>query len=34
MWDTYVQVAGIANHLTKPGTKWYLVTGSKRTREE
>ncbi|CAD5286071.1 Branched-chain amino acid transport system substrate-binding protein [Bosea sp. 62] len=26
MWDTYVQVAGIANHLTKPGTKWYLVT--------
>lgn len=26
MWDTYVQVAGIANHLTRPGTKWYLVT--------
>lgn len=26
MWDTYVQVAGIANHLTKSGTKWYLVT--------
>jgi branched-chain amino acid transport system substrate-binding protein len=26
MWDTYVQVAGIANHLTKPGTTWYLVT--------
>jgi len=26
MWDTYVQVAGIANHLTKPGTKWFLVT--------
>ncbi|MDB5511010.1 MAG: transporter permease [Enterovirga sp.] len=26
MWDTYVQVAGVANHLTKPGTKWYLVT--------
>ncbi|MDX3809364.1 MAG: ABC transporter substrate-binding protein, partial [Bosea sp. (in: a-proteobacteria)] len=26
MWDTYVQVAGIANYLTKPGTKWYLVT--------
>ncbi|PZR89965.1 MAG: ABC transporter permease [Stutzerimonas stutzeri] len=26
MWDTYVQVAGIANHLTKPGTKWYLIT--------
>lgn len=26
MWDTYVQVAGIANRLTKPGTSWYLVT--------
>ena len=26
MWDTYVQVAGVANALTKPGTKWYLVT--------
>jgi branched-chain amino acid transport system substrate-binding protein len=26
MWDTYVQVAGLANHLTKPGTKWFLVT--------
>lgn len=26
MWDTYVQVAGIANYLTKPGTKWFLVT--------
>jgi branched-chain amino acid transport system substrate-binding protein len=26
MWDTYVQVAGVANQLTKPGTKWYLVT--------
>lgn len=26
MWDTYVQVAGVANRLTKPGTSWYLVT--------
>ena len=26
MWDTYVQVAGVANQLTKPGTKWQLVT--------
>jgi branched-chain amino acid transport system substrate-binding protein len=26
MWDTYVQVAGVANHLTKAGTKWFLVT--------
>jgi branched-chain amino acid transport system substrate-binding protein len=26
MWDTYVQVAGVANQLTRPGTKWYLVT--------
>ena len=26
MWDTYVQVAGIANRLTRPGTGWYLVT--------
>lgn len=26
MWDTYVQVAGIANYLTKPGTRWFLVT--------
>ena len=26
MWDTYVQVAGVANRLTKPGTKWQLVT--------
>jgi len=25
MWDTYVQVAGVANALTKPGTKWYLI---------
>ena len=26
MWDTYVQVAGVARRLTKPGTTWYLVT--------
>jgi branched-chain amino acid transport system substrate-binding protein len=26
MWDTYVQVAGLANRLTKSGTSWYLVT--------
>jgi branched-chain amino acid transport system substrate-binding protein len=26
MWDTYVQVAGVANGLTKPGTTWHLVT--------
>jgi branched-chain amino acid transport system substrate-binding protein len=26
MWDTYVQVAGVANQMTKPGTRWYLVT--------
>ncbi len=26
MWDTYVQVAGLANRLTKSGTTWYLVT--------
>ena len=26
MWDTYVQVSGLAGYLTKPGTKWYLVT--------
>ena len=26
MWDTYGQVAGVANQLTKPGTKWFLVT--------
>ena len=26
MWDTYVQVAGLAKRLTKPGTSWYLVT--------
>jgi branched-chain amino acid transport system substrate-binding protein len=26
MWDTYAQVAALAGRLTKPGTKWYLVT--------
>lgn len=26
MWDTYGQVAGVANQLTRPGTKWFLVT--------
>lgn len=26
MWDTYAQVNGIARRLTRPGTKWYLVT--------
>lgn len=26
MWDTYVQVAGVARRLTKPGTSWFLVT--------
>ena len=26
MWDTYGQVAGIANELAKPGTKWFLIT--------
>ncbi|MEH3145745.1 MAG: ABC transporter substrate-binding protein [Methylobacterium frigidaeris] len=26
MWDTYVQVAGVSDALTKPGTKWFLVT--------
>ena len=26
MWDTYVQVGGVAKRLTKPGTKWFLVT--------
>jgi branched-chain amino acid transport system substrate-binding protein len=26
MWDTYVQVAGVANQLTQPGVKWQLVT--------
>jgi branched-chain amino acid transport system substrate-binding protein len=25
MWDTYVQVGAIANRLTKPDTRWYLV---------
>lgn len=26
MWDTYVQVNGIAGRLTHPGTKWFLIT--------
>lgn len=26
MWDTYVQVGGVARRLTQPGTTWYLVT--------
>ncbi|WP_167350059.1 ABC transporter substrate-binding protein [Methylobacterium platani] len=26
MWDTYVQVAGVATTLTQPGTTWQLVT--------
>ena len=26
MWDTYGQVAGVANQLTQPGTKWFLIT--------
>jgi len=26
IWDTYAQVAGVANQLTKPGTKWFLIT--------
>ena len=26
MWDTFVQVAGVARRLTKPGTTWFLVT--------
>lgn len=26
LWDTYVQVAGVADQLTRPGTKWFLVT--------
>ena len=26
MWDTYVQVNGVARRLTRPGTTWYLVT--------
>ena len=26
LWDTYVQVAGVANQLTRPGTRWFLVT--------
>lgn len=26
MWDTYGQVAGVADQLTHPGTTWFLVT--------
>lgn len=26
MWDTYAQVAGVANQLTTPGAKWFLLT--------
>ena len=26
MWDTYVQVGGVARRLTRPGTTWFLVT--------
>jgi branched-chain amino acid transport system substrate-binding protein len=26
MWDTYVQVAGITGQLTRPGSKWFLIT--------
>lgn len=26
LWDTYVQVAGVTRQLTRPGTKWHLVT--------
>ena len=26
MWDTYVQVAGITQRLTRPGSKWFLIT--------
>jgi len=26
MWDTYGQVAGVANQLARPGAKWFLVT--------
>ncbi len=26
MWDTYGQVAGVANQLTQPGTRWFLIT--------
>lgn len=25
MWDTYVQVAGVAGRLTQPGTTWHLL---------
>ena len=26
MWDTYAQVGGVGRRLTKPGTRWFLVT--------
>lgn len=26
LWDTYVQVSGVTRQLTRPGTKWELVT--------
>ncbi len=26
MWDTFVQVGGVARRLTRPGTTWFLVT--------
>ena len=26
MWDTYAQVVGVARPLTRPGTRWFLVT--------
>lgn len=26
LWDTYVQVSGVTRQLTRPGTKWQLVT--------
>ncbi len=26
LWDTYVQVSGVANQLAQPGAKWFLVT--------
>ncbi len=26
IWDTYVQVNGVAERLTRPSTTWYLVT--------
>ena len=26
LWDTYVQVSGVATQLAQPGAKWFLVT--------